>query len=139
MDLRAVAQALPAGSSVQGASGEVTSTRRPPTALRRASQSDAAGQFDACAADNTPSGKPTTEDPVYGRVQLSDGAHAVYHLRAVLRGRPESIPLAERDQGKLMLAQESGVGDFQAFVRSLYNEADIVVNEDVLAADDLFQ
>lgn len=84
-------------------------------------------------------GKPTTEDPVYGRVQLSDGAHAVYHLQAVLPGRPESIPLAERDQGKLMLAQESGVGDFQAFVRSLYNEADIVVNEDVLAADDLFQ
>jgi hypothetical protein len=47
--------------------------------------------------------------------------------------------LAERDQGKLMLAQDSGIGDFQAFVRSLQDEADIVVNEDVVSADDLFQ
>jgi hypothetical protein len=38
-----------------------------------------------------------------------------------------------------MLAQRSGIGDFQAFVRSLYDDADIAVNDDVLAADDLFQ
>ncbi len=84
-------------------------------------------------------GKPTAEDAVTGRVRLTDGRYAVYSLDAVLPGRPESIPLAERDQGKLMLAQQSGVADFQAFVRTLYDGADIVINDDVLAADDLFQ
>lgn len=84
-------------------------------------------------------GKPSVEAPVNGRVRLLDGSYSVYSLDAVLPGRPESIPLAERDQGKLMLAQRSGVGDFQAFVRSLYDSADIVVNDDVLAAADMFQ
>jgi peptidyl-prolyl cis-trans isomerase D len=84
-------------------------------------------------------GKPTSAEPVFGRVHRQDGSYAVYKLDAVLPGRPESVPLAERDRGKLMLAQESGGGDFEAFVRSLYDNADIVINEDVLAADDLFQ
>lgn len=83
--------------------------------------------------------KPTAETPVTGRVRLLDGSYAVYSLDAVVPGRPESIPLAERDQGKLQLAQESGIGDYQAFVRALYNDADIVINDDVVAADDLFQ
>jgi hypothetical protein len=38
-----------------------------------------------------------------------------------------------------MLAQESGIGDFQALVKSLYDNADIVINDDVLAASDPFQ
>ena len=84
-------------------------------------------------------GKPTAEAPVLGRVQTLDGAYAVYSLDAVLPGRPEAIPLAERDQGKLVLAQQSGYGDFQAFVKSLYDNADITVNDDLLAANNLFQ
>ena len=76
---------------------------------------------------------------MFGSVRTLDGRHAVYSLDAVLPGRPESIPLAERDQRKLQLAQDSGIGDFQAFVRALQNDADIVINDDVLAADDLFQ
>jgi hypothetical protein len=72
-------------------------------------------------------------------LQLHDGSYVVYTLDAVLPGRPESIPLAERDQGKLMLAQQAGIGDFQAFVASLRASAKIVINDDVLAADDLFQ
>ena len=83
--------------------------------------------------------KPTADDPVFGRVRLLDGSYAVYSLDAVVPGRPESIPLAERDEGKLMMAQQSGIGDYQAFVRFLYDKADIVVNDDVVAADDLFQ
>ena len=57
----------------------------------------------------------------------------------MLPGRPESIPLAERDEGKLMLAQQSGIGDLQAFILALYENADIVINEDLLAATDTFQ
>jgi len=90
--------------------------------------------FDVFAA-----GKPSAEAPVLGRVQTLDGAYSIYSLDAVLPGRPESIPLAERDQGKLVLAQQSGYGDFQAFVKSLYDDADISINDDLLAASDLFQ
>jgi len=106
-----------------------------PAILGRADQTvDQALLFDVFAA-----GKPTAEKPVMGRVRTLDGAYSVYSLDAVLPGRPESIPLAERDQGKLMLAQQSGVGDFQAFVKSLYDNADIDINNDLLAAADLFQ
>ena len=74
-----------------------------------------------------------------GSVRQLDGAYAVFSLDAVLPGRPESIPLAQRDEGKLQLAQQSGFGDLQAFVKSLYDSADIVVNDDVVAGSDLFQ
>jgi len=106
-----------------------------PRILGRVDQTvDQALLFDVFAA-----GKPTAESPVMGRVRTLDGGYSVYSLDAVLPGRPESIPLAERDQGKLMLAQQSGVGDFQAFVKSLQENAEIDINNDVLAADDLFQ
>lgn len=101
---------------------------------RRSQDIDQALLFEVFAA-----AKPSAGEPVYGRVRLTDGRYAVYSLDAVLPGRPESIPLAQRDEGKLQLAQQSGIGDFQAFVRTLYDDADIVVNEDVLAAEDLFQ
>tara|TARA_R110002049_G_scaffold48430_6_gene139622 strand:- start:17344 stop:19239 length:1896 start_codon:yes stop_codon:yes gene_type:complete len=106
-----------------------------PQMLTRTNQNvDQALKFEVFAA-----GKPTQEQAVTGRVQLQNGDYAVFKLDAVLPGRPESIPLAERDQGKLMLAQQSGIGDFQAFLELLRDNADIVINDDVLAADDLFQ
>ncbi len=106
-----------------------------PKILGRVDQTvDQALLFDVFAA-----GKPTAESPVMGRVRTLDGGYAVYSLDAVLPGRPESIPLAERDQGKLMLAQQSGIGDFQAFVKSLHENAEIDINNNMLAADDLFQ
>ncbi|MEO1203911.1 MAG: SurA N-terminal domain-containing protein [Pseudomonadota bacterium] len=82
--------------------------------------------------------KPSAGDPVTGRVRLADGSYSVYSVDAVLPGRPETIPLAQRDQGKLQLAQQSGFGDLQAFVKSLYDNADIVVNDDIVAGSDLF-
>ena len=106
-----------------------------PKILGRTDQTiDQALLFDVFAA-----GKPTAESPVMGRVRTLDGGYSVYSLDAVLPGRPESIPLADRDQGKLMLAQQSGIGDFQAFVRSLHENAEIDINNDLLAADDVFQ
>lgn len=84
-------------------------------------------------------GKPTGEAPLTGRVRQLDGGYAVYSLDAVLPGRPESIPLAERDRGKQMMAQQSGFSDFRAFLRQVYDDAEIEINEDLLAADDLFQ
>jgi hypothetical protein len=68
-----------------------------------------------------------------------DGAYTVYSLEAVLPGRPESIPLEQRDAGKAQLAQESGLGDYFAFLQSLYNEAEVVINQDALEEQDLLQ
>jgi peptidyl-prolyl cis-trans isomerase D len=83
--------------------------------------------------------KPAEGSPVTGRVRGLDGSYTVYSLEAVLPGRPESIPLEQRDAGKAELAQESGVGDYLAFLQSLYDEADVVVNEDALEEQELLQ
>ena len=83
--------------------------------------------------------KPDEDSPVSGRVRGLDGTYTVYSLEAVLPGRPESIPLDQRDAGKAQLAQESGVGDYIAFVQSLYDEAEVVINEDALEEQDLLQ
>jgi peptidyl-prolyl cis-trans isomerase D len=83
--------------------------------------------------------KPAQDSPVTGRVRGLDGAYTVYSLEAVLPGRPESIPLEQRDAGKAQLAQESGVGDYLAFVQSLYDDAEVVINQDALEEQDLLQ
>ncbi|MBT8092619.1 MAG: SurA N-terminal domain-containing protein [Gammaproteobacteria bacterium] len=83
--------------------------------------------------------KPGQGSPTFGSSRTEDGGFAVYSIDAVVPGRPETIPLAERDTGKLQLADQSGMGDFVAFVQALRENADIVINEDVLAAQDLLQ
>ncbi len=128
-------EALRAGEDFAAAAATAGLAVSEPQLFERGSRDiDPALLFDVYAA-----GKPGEEKPVFGSVRQQDGAYAVYRLDAVLPGRPESIPLAERDRGKLMLAQQSGIGDFQAFVAALRDNADIVINEDVLAATDLFQ
>jgi len=83
--------------------------------------------------------KPTQGSPVTGSVSNSLGGTTVYSLDAVLAGRPESIPLADRDAGRLELAQQAGSSDYLAFVEALYEKADIVISQDALAEQDLFQ
>jgi peptidyl-prolyl cis-trans isomerase D len=83
--------------------------------------------------------KPAQNAPVTGRVSNVGGGYTVFSLDAVLPGRPESIPLAERDSGKLQLAQQAGGADYYSFVQALYDNADVVINQDVLAAADLLQ
>jgi peptidyl-prolyl cis-trans isomerase D len=83
--------------------------------------------------------KPTQGASVTGRIANEAGGLTVFSLDAVVPGRPESIPLADRDSGKLELAQQHGQSDYRAFMQALYNKADIVVSPDALAAQDLFQ
>jgi len=83
--------------------------------------------------------KPTQDSPVIGRVANTGGGFTVFSLEAVLPGRPESIPLADRDAGKLELALQAGSSDYYAFVGALYDNADVVVSQDALAAQDLLQ
>jgi hypothetical protein len=83
--------------------------------------------------------KPTDDNPTLGSTRNGVGGYTVYSLDAVIPGRPESIPLADRDRGRLELVDQAGVSDFIAFVQALREKAEVTVNEDALAAQDLFQ
>ncbi|HEX7718762.1 MAG TPA: peptidyl-prolyl cis-trans isomerase, partial [Woeseiaceae bacterium] len=80
--------------------------------------------------------KPTNEQPTIGTAVTEEGDHAVFIVTAAVPGRPETIPLAERDAGKLQLAQEAGAADYTAFILELERTADIVRTEDALAESD---
>lgn len=85
------------------------------------------------------SAKPAQDAPVRGQVGDQTGGQTVFSLEAVIPGRPQSIPLADRDAGKEQLAMQAGGADFRAFVEALYNDADIVINDDAVAASELLQ
>jgi len=101
---------------------------------RQDTETDQIVVFEIFAAE-----KPSQDSPVTGRVRGLDGAYTVYSLEAVLPGRPETIPLEQRDAGKAQLAQDSGVGDYLAFLQSLYDEAEVIIDEDALQEQDLLQ
>jgi hypothetical protein len=83
--------------------------------------------------------KPTQGNPTLGSTRNDAGGYTVFSLDAVIPGRPESIPLADRDAGKEQLVDQYGVGDFVAFVQALRANAEVIISEDTLAAQDLFQ
>jgi peptidyl-prolyl cis-trans isomerase D len=81
--------------------------------------------------------KPTQENPTTGSTRNGVGGYTVFSLDAVIPGRPESLPLDQRDAGKLQLTDQSGIGDFVAFVKALRDNAEVIINDDVLAQSDL--
>ena len=83
--------------------------------------------------------KPAPDASVTGQVTSIDGGVTVFSLDAVLPGRPESIPLVDRDSRREQLALEAGASDYYAFIQALYDNADIVISQDALAAQDLLQ
>lgn len=83
--------------------------------------------------------KPTADNPTVGSTRNASGGYTIYSIDAVIPGQPQSIPLADRDAGKTQLVDQYGLGDFIAFVQALRANADVVINEDALAAQDLFQ
>lgn len=130
-----ILEAIDSGEDFGTAAEAAGATVSEPTLLtRQDTETDQLVVFEVFAAP-----KPTQDSPVTGRVRGLDGTYTVYSLEAVLPGRPESIPLAQRDAGKAQLAQESGVGDYLAFVQSLYSDAEVVINQDALEEQDLLQ
>ena len=81
--------------------------------------------------------KPTQDEPTTGMTRNSEGGYTVYSVEAVLPGRPESMPVEQRDMGKAQLTEQVGVGDFIAFVQALREDAEVIINEDAVAATDL--
>ncbi len=83
--------------------------------------------------------KPIAGNPTLGSTRNDSGGYSVYSLNAVIAGQPQSIPLADRDAGRVQLADQYGIGDFVAFAQALRNNAEVIISEDALAAQDLFQ
>lgn len=126
-------QALDNGEEFAAAAAAVNVVVSGPTLLQRQStdldQTVMAGIFAAR--------KPAQDAPVRGQVANEAGGYTVYSLEAVIPGRPESIPQADRFAGKEQLAQQAGGSDYLAFVQSLVERADIDINDSVVAASDL--
>ncbi len=79
--------------------------------------------------------------PVIGKARLgtavsTTGDYAVFVVNAVLPGRPESIPLADRDSRKEELQGAAGQADFSAFVSELERRAEVEISDDALAEPD---
>ena len=83
--------------------------------------------------------KPSQDNPTLGSTRNDAGGFTVYSLDSVIPGRPELIPQTDRDAGKNQLVNQYGIGDFIAFTQALRADAEVIVNEDALAAQDLFQ
>lgn len=83
--------------------------------------------------------KPIQDEATIGSTRNSAGGYTVFSLDAVIPGRPEAIPLADRDAGKVQLVDRYGVGDFVAFVQALRTNAEVIISKDALAAQDVFQ
>jgi len=81
--------------------------------------------------------KPSAGKARLGSTVTSVGDYAVFLINAVVPGRPESIPLAERDARKDNLQAQAGAADLNAFVSELERRADIERNEDAFSGQDL--
>jgi hypothetical protein len=83
--------------------------------------------------------KPSAGMPTAGTVITLDGNYAVYVVLAFAPGRPESIPLAERDAGKIRLGGQTGSGDYAALIAAIEDRTDIIKSEDALAQPSVFE
>jgi len=125
--------ALADGTDFAEAAAAAGATVTPPTLVSR----QAENPDQAILAKVFSARKPTPDRPTTGTAITSTGAHAVFSVSAVIPGRPESIPLAERDAAKAALAQQSGVEDYTAFVSQLEQDAKIVISDDALTEPEL--
>jgi len=82
--------------------------------------------------------KPTPDKVTIGTAISTTGAYTVYNVIEVIPGRPELIPLTERDTAKLALIQQSGVEDYNAFVLQLERDAAVIISDNALVEPELF-
>jgi len=125
--------ALAAGTAFAEAAEAIGATPAEPVLMSRqaqdADQSVSVAVFTAV--------KPSQDAPTTGSTRNGVGGYTVYSVDAVIPGRPEALPVEQRDAGKLQLTDQSGLGDFVAFVQALREDAEVIINQDVLAAQDL--
>jgi len=125
--------ALADGVEFTAAAEAIGATAEEPTIMSRsaqdADQSISVAVFTAL--------KPAQDAPTVGSTRNSVGGYAVFSVEAVLPGSPESLPVEQRDAGKMQLTDQIGTGEFLAFVQALREDAEVIINQDVLAGQDL--
>ena len=82
--------------------------------------------------------KPGENSPTIGSTRNDAGGYTVFSLEAVLPGRPEILPVEQRDAGKVQLTGQTGMGEYGAFVQALRQSAEVIINEDAVAFTDSF-
>ncbi len=125
--------ALADGANFEGTASAVDAAFTPSALFTR--QSNNPDQAILVAVFNAR--KPNAQQPTTGTVIASTGEYAVYSISEVIPGRPESIPLAERDAGKTALTQRSGQSDYNALVSQLEADADIAISDSALQTPDI--
>ena len=129
----AMLAAIAAGTDFAEAAASVGATAAEPMLMSRSAE----GVDDFVSVAVFTAVKPTQDSPTTGSTRNAAGGYTVYSLDAVIPGRPEILPQDQRDAGKLQLTDQTGIGDFVAFIMALRENAEVVINEDVLAGDDL--
>ncbi len=128
--------ALEGGADFAEAAEQVGATASEPMLMNRDANESNADQFVSVAVFTAV--KPTQDAPTRGSTRNGVGGYTVYSVEAVLPGRPETIPLEQRDAGKAQLTDQTGLGDFFAFVQQLRDDAEVIINEDVVAPPESF-
>ena len=82
--------------------------------------------------------KPLDGQPRVGSAVTQNGDFAIFSVSSVIPGRPEAIPLADRDARKQELATSSGTADFSAFLNEMYDSADIIMRDEIIEPQDTF-
>ena len=83
--------------------------------------------------------KPSPGNARIESVITTVGDYVVFMVTAVIPGRPESIPLADRDARKEQLESAAGAADFSAYVSELEQRANIERSDTALQQQDFFQ
>ena len=83
--------------------------------------------------------KPSPGNARLGSTITTVGDYVVFAVKAVIPGRPEAIPLAERDQRKLSLESMAGARDYNAYVNELVRTSDIERSESATETPDFLQ
>lgn len=132
---RRLREGLSEGDSFSALAEELEATFTPNVSLTRQEEGTDPAVLDAIFRAK----KPSPGLSRLGAVTTTEGNYAVFTLNAVFPGRPESIPLADRDQRKEDLQNAAGAADYVAFVSELTLNADIERNDDALAEQDFLQ
>jgi peptidyl-prolyl cis-trans isomerase D len=132
---RRFSEALQEGKEFDVAASEVEAAVTPAVIVGRQDEKIDAAVLDAVFRARKPSpGNARIDNAV-----TTGGDYAVFMLTAVIPGRPESIPLAERDARKDELESRAGNADYTAYVTELAHRASIERSEEALQQQDFFQ
>lgn len=129
---RRLREALEEGRDFASMSAELEATFEPNMSLTRITEGVDRAVLDAIFRAK----KPSPGKARLGSTTTTTGDYAVFTLNAVTPGRPETIPLEERDLRKEELQNTAGAADYVAFVNELTRHSDIERNEDAISEQD---